>query len=119
MSGSYMVHGERIVDADASTLTVLSLFNSGSVTPRTLLATEFLHIVDILIIDEEAADVRLVADSAAVGKYIVQTKTAVSIPINIHFHQPYVCPRGVVPKFSGGSGSTRSMCVIQGFITEA
>ncbi|KKM96274.1 hypothetical protein LCGC14_1179860 [marine sediment metagenome] len=112
------VHGERVIDGVSSTLTALSLFESGSVTARTLGSTEFLHIVDVLIITEDASDVELVVDTAAAGKYIVNTKTAAGVPINIHFHQPYVCPKGVVPKFKGG-GANRNMCVIQGFISEA
>jgi len=118
--GSYSVHGERVIDGDASALTALILYDSGSVVVRTLLATEVLHITDVVIIDEEAADIQLVADSAAAGRYIVQTKSAVGVPIVIHFNMPYVCPKGVVPKFAGGSGAAaRSMCVIQGFIREA
>lgn len=116
---SFNVHGERVVDGDASTLTVLTLYNAGSTTTRTLKSTEVLHITDVIIIDEEAVDVQLVADSAAGGRYIVQTKSAVSIPIVIPFRTPYICPKGVVPKFAGGSGAAaRSMCIIQGFIRE-
>lgn len=116
----FNIHGERVIDGDASTLTVLTLYEAGSTTTRSLGAKEVLHITDLIIIDEEAADVQLVADSAAGGRYIVSTKTAVSIPIVIHFNTPYICPRGVVPKFAGGSGGTaRSMCVIQGFIRPA
>lgn len=120
MAGSYIVHGERIVDGDASALTVLTLYNSGSVTARTLLATEILHITDVVLSDEENADVQLVADSAAAGRYIVFTKIAAGGSIVIHFNTPYACPKGVVPKFAGGNGQgARSMCIIQGFIREA
>ena len=115
----YNIHAERIVDGDASTLTALTLYEAGSTTERTLAATEVLHITDVVIIDEEAADTQLIADSAAGGRYIVSTKTAVSIPIIIHFSTPYICPKGVVPKFKGGSGQAQSMCICQGFIQEA
>lgn len=115
----YNVHGERVVDGDASTLAVLTLYEAGSVTARVLGSTEILHITDIVIIDEESTDVQLVVDSAAAGRYLVSTKTAIGVPIIINFVSPYVCPKGVVPKFAGGSGSTRSMCIIQGFIREA
>jgi len=119
MAGSYIVHGERIVDGDASVLTALTLYNSGSVVERTLLATEVLYITDVVIIIETANDIQLLADSAAGGRYIVDAKSpAVGNPITIHFNTPYTCPKGVVPKFKGAS-TNRSMCVIQGFIREA
>lgn len=117
-------HGERVIDGAANTATALTLFKSGhfddagDVVERTLQSDEFLNITDVVIIDEEAADVSLLADTAAAGKYIVLTKTAAGVPIVIHFNTPYVCPMGVVPKFTGGSGAAaRSMCVIQGFIS--
>lgn len=119
------IHGERVIDGDASTATALTLFKSGDfdasadAVERTLAANEYVNITDVVIIDEEAADISLVADAAAAGKYIVFTKSVVGIPIIIHFNEPYVCPKGVVPKFTGGSGGTsRSMCIIQGFITK-
>lgn len=118
MAGSYIVHGERILDDDASTPTALTLFNSGSVVERTLLATEKLHITDVLIITETAGDVQLYVDTAAAGKYLVDTKTAAGVPIVIQFRTPYTCLAGTVPKFVGVS-SNRNLCTIQGFITEA
>lgn len=116
---SFNIHGERIVDGNAGTLTVLTLYEAGSPdTTRTLVRTEKLHITDVHIITEDAGDVSLVADSAAAGRYIVQTKTAAGIPIDLHFHTPYICPSAVIPKFSG-PGANRSQCTIQGFIREA
>lgn len=116
---SFSIHGERILDGDASTLTVLTLYNSGSTTTRSLKSTEVLHITDVVIIDEEATDVQLVADSAAGGQYLVFTKTAAGVPIVINYSKPFICPKGIVPKFAGGSGGTaRSMCIIEGFIRE-
>lgn len=114
----YNIHGERVIDGVSSTLTALSLYEAGSVTARTLLSTEFLHITDVLIITEDASDVELVVDSAAAGRYIVNTKTAAGVPIHIHFANPYICPKGVVPKFKGG-GANRNQCTVQGFIREA
>lgn len=115
----YNIHGERVIDGNASAATALTLYEAGSTTERALGSTEVLHITDVIIIDEEAADVQLVADSAADGRYVVFTKTAAGVPIVIHFNNPYICPKGVVPKFVGGSGAAaRSMCIIQGFIRE-
>lgn len=120
MAGSYNVHGELVLDGNASTLTALTLYDAGSVTARTLLSTEVLHITDVVISDEENADIQLVADSAAGGRYIISTKIAAGGSIVIHFNSAYICPKGVVPKFAGGSGAAaRSMCVIQGFIRGA
>ena len=117
--GSYNVHGERIVDGDASTLTVLTLYDAGSPnTARTLLTTEHLHITDVVILQETAGDVVLVADAAAAGKYVVSSGIAAGIPLVIHFNSPYICPVGTIPKYAG-SGSNRSMCIIHGFIREA
>lgn len=127
MSIGEAVHGERVIDGDASTATVLKLYKSGNfdasvdAVERELATDEFLNITDVVIIDEEAADVMLVADAAAAGKYIVFTKSVIGIPIVVNFNKdyPYVCPKGVVPKFTGGSGAAaRSMCIIQGFITK-
>lgn len=114
----YNIHGERVIDGASSTLTALSLYEAGSVTARVLGSTEVLHITDVIIATEDASDVELVVDSAAAGRYIVNVKTAAGVPIVINFNNPYICPKGVVPKFKGG-GANRNMCVIQGFITEA
>ena len=117
MSASDNVHGERVLDGNASTTTALTLYESGSGTERTLLSKEFLHITDVLILTETAGDISLTVDTEAAGKYIVITKTAAGVPIMIHFATPFICPRGVVPKFVG-VGSNRNQCTIQGFINQ-
>lgn len=114
----FNIHGERIVDGNAGTLTVLKLYEAGSATERTLTGTERLHITDVIIVAETAGDVVLVADSAAASKYIVSAGLASGVPLVIHFNTPYICPAVTIPKFSG-SGSNKSMCVIQGFVREA
>ena len=121
MSVGNPIHGERVVDGDASTLIALTLFKAGQVgtDTYTLQSDEFLTITDVVISDEENADVQLVADSAAAGRYIVSTKISAGGSFTHSFNEPYVCPIGVVPKFAGGSGAAaRSSCVIQGFITK-
>jgi len=125
MSVGEPIHGERVIDGAANTATALTLFKSGdfdvdgNAVERELASNEYLNITDVVIIDEEAVDVMLVADAAAAGKYIIFTKSVIGIPIVVNFRRPYVCPKGVVPKFTGGSGAAaRSMCVIQGFITK-
>ena len=117
--GSFNVHGERLVDGNAATLTVLKLYDAGSpATERALGAKERLHITDVIIILETAGDAILVADAAAAGKYIVSAGIAAGIPLVIHFNSPYICPAATIPEFAG-SGTNKSMCVIQGFVRES
>ena len=111
----YPIHAERVVDGDASTLTAVTLFISGSTDERTLAATEIFYITGGEILTETAGDVALVADEAAAGKYIVFTKSAAGQHIPI---PAYACPKGVVPKFSGHS-SGRNSCILYGYIMEA
>ena len=114
----YNIHGERIVDGNASALTVLTLYEAGSpATTRALLATEVLHITDVVIILETAGDAILVADAAAAGEYIVNAGLAAGVPLVIPFNNPYICSKATIPKFAG-SASNKSMCIIQGFIRE-
>ena len=117
-SGSFNIHAERIVDGNAGTLTAVTLYDMGSSDTRTLKSTETLLIHDYMIVTEDAADVELVVDSAAAGKYLVDVKTAAGIPIRQSFRNPYICPKGVVPKFKG-AGANKSMCVLQCTIREA
>lgn len=117
--GSFNVHLERIVDGDASTLTVMKMYDAGSPdTERELGAKERLHITDVLIILETAGDAILVADAAAAGEYIVSAGMAAGVPLVIHFNSPYICTADTIPKFAG-SASNRSMCIVQGFIRES
>lgn len=117
------VHGELIVDGNASALTVLTVYKSGGFSAagvavaRPVAADEFLCITDVLISVESAGDVQLLADSAAAGKYIVSAGMTTFDSRTIHFVEPYVCPVGVTPKFSG-PGTHRSSCIIQGYITK-
>ena len=111
MAGGYNIRAERVVDGDASTLTALTLYEAGSMTERTLLSTEVLHVCDGQIVTETAGDVQLVADSAAAGRYLVNTKSASGHPIRV---LPYICPKGVVPKFAGVS-SNRNSCILNCF----
>lgn len=117
------IHGERIVDGNASALTVLVIYKSGGFTAagaavaRPIAADEFLCITDITISIETAADVSLLANAAAAGKYIFEGAMANTSLFVKHFEEPYVCPKGVTPKFKG-SGSNKSSCTIQGYVTK-
>lgn len=117
------IHGERIVDGDASVLTALTIYKSGGFTAagvavaRPIAADEFLCITDVIITLQSASDYSLLADSAAAGKYIVQAASDTFGGIVLHFIEPYVCPMGVTPKFSS-SGVERNSCIIQGYVTK-
>ena len=111
------VHLELITDGNASTLTVLKIYNSGSTTERTLASDERLNITDIQILLEAGGDFALVADAAAAGKYIAYGSVQAQGGVVKHFETPYSCPLGVTPKFSGAA-SDRNVCICEGFITK-
>ena len=118
MAGSYNVHGERIVDGNAGTLTALTFYNAGSDVERELTTTEILHVTDVIIIAETAGDVVLVAGAETPSNYIVSAGIAAGVPLVIHFNTPYICAADNTLKFSG-SALNKSMCVVQGFVQEA
>lgn len=121
------IHGERIVDGDASVLTALTLFRSGGFTAdtppvaveRTLAAKEYLIIARVTILCETGGDVALVAGAvAAAGKYIVEGNLIPRGGITKDYGDyPYVCPVGVVPYFSGPA-SNKTTCIIEGYIAQ-
>lgn len=112
------IHGERIVDGDASTLTVLTLYKSGTVTVRVLAVDEWLVITDYQIQLESGGDYSLLANSAAGGRYIAHGNAAANGGIAMSLVSPYVCPKGVVPKFAGANAN-RSTCIVEGYIVKA
>lgn len=111
------VHAERVVEDDASELTALTIYPSGSVTARSLGANEFFHVTDISIILEAGGDFSLVADEAAAGKYIRHGNVAANGGVEAHLITPYACPKGLVPKFVGPA-TGRSVCLVEGFISQ-
>jgi len=112
------IHGERIVDGDASTLTALSIFDDGETDTRTLADDEAIYVTDVMITSESGGDIFLVADAAAAGKYIFAGNLDAKDTVVMSFSSPYRCPLGVVPKFAGG-GSDKNSCIIQGFIVKS
>lgn len=112
------VHGELITDGDSGNLTALKLFKAGQTTEHTLASDESLHICSVFISIEAGGDAVLVADSKADGRYIAYGNFAANGGIvRDYAFFPYVCPRGVTPKFSG-AGEALSVCIIEGFITK-
>jgi len=116
--GSYEVHGESITDGDASAGVAVQLYDSGSVVERTLLATEVLHVTDVQLLTETGADISLVADSKAAGRYVAHGTVDAKGGIVLHFSKPFVCPRGKGLVFYGATTNINS-CLMQGFIREA
>lgn len=114
---SFEIHGESITDGDASGGIAVTLYEKGSNTVRTLGATEFLHITDIQILCETGADVSLVADSKAVGRYLVHGTVDAKGGVITRLLRPYICPRGTGLKFYGATTNLNT-CIIEGFITE-
>ncbi len=114
------IHGERVVDGNAGTLTALLLYKAGSTTAYTLKSTEVLHITHVTILCEAGGDVALIAgDTAGGGAYIVEGSLAATGGLTKEMHTtPFVCPPGVVPYFSG-AGTNKSTCIIEGFIRAA
>jgi hypothetical protein len=108
-------HAERIVDGDASTLTALTLYRSGSTATFTIDENFHLVITDIFINTEDAGDFALLADGAAGGEYVVEGGSAAGMVLDRHLCTPYVCAQGIVPKFSG-PGANKSTCIIEGYI---
>jgi len=119
---SYSIHGELIANFpdDITTLTAVILYDSGSPdTVRTLLAGEVLYITDVFVLVEAqgAVDVQLVADSAAVGRYIINGALDGGVPFVKHYKKPFACPHGTGLKFKS-AGLNHNACIIEGFIRE-
>lgn len=110
------VHGELITDGDASTLTVINLYQGGTNTVISALgAKQYLYITDITIYLEDGGDFQLVADSAAAGRYIAHGNAAANGGLERALRSAYCCPKAVIPKFKG-AGANVSSCIIEGFL---
>lgn len=115
---SFEIHGEAILDGDASGGVSVTLYNSGSTTVRTLDAKEILYITDVQILCETGGDVWLVANSKAAGRYVVHGAVAATGGMVVNFRKPYTCPRGKGLVFYGAATELNS-CIVEGFIREA
>ena len=118
MAGSFSVHGESITDGNSSGGVAVTLYENGSVTVRTLLATEFLYVSDVQLLCEDGGDIWLVADSKVAGRYVVHGNVDTKGGIVHHFSKPFVCPKGTGLKFYGAAANLNT-CLIEGFIKEA
>ena len=118
MASSDNVHGESITDGDASGGIAVTLYENGSVTARTLVATEVLYITDVQIGCETGADCSVVADSKAAGRYLFHATLDAKDVVSIHFSKPFVCVKGKGLKLFGATTNINS-CLIEGFIKKA
>lgn len=116
------VHAE-VDSANASAGVAFTLYLMGSTTARTLAATEFFYITDILLDAPEAEGaVKIVADTDAAGKRVLKVTMGATAAGNAgwiehHFETPYACPKGVVPKLIAPAGQID--CIMTGFILGA
>lgn len=112
------IHGESITDGDSSGGIAVTLYKSGTVTERTLAATEILYITDVQIYNETGGDTWLCADGKVDGEYVAHANLAANGGIILHFNQPRACAKGTGLVFFG-AGTNIGSCVIEGFIQGA
>jgi hypothetical protein len=112
------IHMEAMISAGTSA--VATLFNMGSSTARTLLATEYVTITDVILSPGAAGTYTLCADSDAAGKRVLKLLVAdetLNPLLTHHFQTPFTCPIGVVPKLIAPNGT--HFCTMTGTITGA
>jgi hypothetical protein len=109
-------HGE-VKSTNASGGVAFTLYEAGSVTARTLMATEWLEITDLKIVRETAGTAEVVADTAAPGRYLYYDGSSLFFGDELRLRTPFVCPQGIVPKLIAASGNV--FALIQGSIHTA
>lgn len=106
------IHGE-VSTSDASGGVAFTLYESGSVSARTLESDEYLVITDLSL---ELADAgHVVADSDAAGRRVAHLPSGHSL---VQFETPYTCPRGVTPKVFTDTAVAAEV-TLQGYIKKA
>lgn len=118
MAASDIVHGEAIYDGDSSGGVAMILYESGSVTVRTLGADEYLVVTDVTFFTEAGGDLFLVADSKAAGRYLLVAGMAGNGGYDKQYKTSYRCPKGKGLKLFGVA-THRDMAIIEGYITQA
>lgn len=112
------VHGEAIIDGDASGGIAVVLYKAGTTTVRTLAADEWLHICHVIIGCETGGDVAVAADSKAAGRYLYHATMGAKGREWLCCHRPFVCPKGKGLKLFG-IATNLNTCIVEGFITGA
>ena len=113
------VHGELVVDGDGSSLTALTLYQSGETTEVTLGEKHRLYVTHIHIELETGGDYSLVADGAVAGEYVAHGALPANGQIDIDLSDaPFCCQAGVGLKFQGVV-TNRNVCIIEGYVNTA
>lgn len=104
---------------DASGGIAFTIYNMATATARTLLATEYLHITDILVDIAAAGTVKVVQSTDAAGHLIFKATFGADPNANTlthHFAVPICCGIGLVPKLVAPAGVATA--VLTGVITQ-
>ena len=110
------IHME-VNSSNASAGVAFKLYNSSSLTERTLLATEYIGVTDIIFVSTVGGAYNILAAAAdTAGARIARGSAAAQGGLAHHFETPYVCPVGVTPTLIADAGQVT--CVLQGFVTE-
>lgn len=113
----YSIHGEAIIDGDASGGITVLFYESGSVVARTLGAAEVLHVSDAALTSETGGDLWLCADGKVAGEYVAHGTVDAKGGIILHLRKPFVCAPGTGLTFFGAATNINS-CIVEGWITE-
>jgi hypothetical protein len=93
------------------------LYNMASTTARTLLATEFVTVTDIIFISTAGGAYTLTAGASdGAGKRIAKGNAAALGGLAHHFETPFCCPAGVLPYLIAAAGQVD--CVLTGYISQ-
>jgi hypothetical protein len=110
------VHLE-VDSADAHAGVKFTIYDSATLTTRTLSATEYVAITDIIFVSTAGGTYNIVAAAVdTAGARIAKGNAAALGGLAHHFESPYVCPIGITPYLIAAVGQVT--CVLQGFITE-
>lgn len=117
------IHGEAILDGDASGGIATLLYPMPGGAARTLGSDEYLHITDLTVANETGGDTWYDVDADGdddhdVGEVIFSAMMDAKDFIHIQFVTPFICPKGKVPKLYGAANN-RNVATIQGFITQS
>lgn len=95
-----------------------TIYESGQLTPYTLLANEYVNIIDWSYGTVAGGVFEIVAAASdTAGARVVKGDTAATITIGHFLPLPYTCPEGVTPYLIAAAGQVT--CTMNGYITEA
>lgn len=112
-----IVHGEVFVDG-AGAASAIVLYQQGTSTVRTLAATEFLYITDLVMTSEAGGEVSIYFGSDAVGKRLLKMVVAAKSGYDHEYCTPVCGPKGVGLTVNT-TGADWTFVAIEGFIRSA